>query len=315
MKFWASATDLLADFAKTISIDMPKIHIEINKAVDFNIDIYDDPISQIFFQQHQRARAEDPVRSIATINDPTKYTISYFIDRVEYAKTIGAIDWTQYSIKPGLENYENNQRQFNAMHKDLEVAAGINKYAGLNPEQRDVINDLHCCLHSLETTQAPMDYNFQVRNVATFNYYMWTSDMLSVMPEPVKFRRSIEPGEVNLDYGYVGKEPIHCAIHNDNSMLQQTCKMIDRVSLSWRLYLGKTTETRWGPDPWPDDIDATLTKWYYENKEDMDALGYTLQKILDHAGFYPIGRVDDLSKLDYLRNTPNIQVTGYELIN
>ena len=118
-----------------------------------------------------------------------------------------------------------------------------------------------------------------------------------------------------LDYGYVGKEPIYCAIHKDNSMLQQTCKMIDRISLSWKLYVNPTPLTQWGPDPWPADVDATLTEWFNDNLTDMSALGYTLQKVLDHAGFYTVGRIDDLSKLDYLRNTPNIQVTKYELID
>ena len=294
---------------------MPKIHIEINREIEFNINIYDDPISQIFYQQHQRARTEDSVRSVASIVDNTKYTINYFLSLVQRAKEIEAVDWTGYRIQPGIENYESNQLQFNDMHKDLEVVAGLNQYAGLSQDQKDVLDDLHCCLHTLETKSAPIDYQFRRRDVALFNYYMWTPERLAVMPEPVKFKRQIEPGEVQLDYGYVGKEPIFCAIHHDNSMLQQTCKMIDRISLSWKLYLGENTGHQWGPDPWPDDVDATLTEWFNDNCEDMAALGYSLEKVIDHCGFYTVGKIDDLSKLEYLRITPNIQVTGYKLID
>jgi hypothetical protein len=135
------------------------------------------------------------------------------------------------------------------------------------------------------------------------------------MPELVKFARVIKPGEVQLDYPYVGKEPFFCMMHNDNSMLQQTCKMIDRISLNWKLHLNNFNGTNWGPSPWPDDVDAALTEWYYANQPDLTMLGYSLEKIIDHTGFCIPGRIDNLSKLEYMRNTPNIQITGYQLIN
>jgi hypothetical protein len=291
---------------------MSKIYVEINQTVNFNIEIYKDPVSQIFFQQHQTVGQTDPTRSVASIVDASKYTINYFINQINQAKAIGAIDWSKYKIQAGMEYYHDNQRQFNEMHKDLEVVAGIQQYAGLNDEQKQLLDDMHCCLHSLEKDSAPLDYHFDSRSYILFNYYVDYARTL--MPEPVKFKRSIEPGEVMLDYGYVGKEPIYCMIHNDNSILQQTCRMIDRISLSWKLHLNDQPGTQWGPDPWPKDVDAELTAWYYENKNDMDALDYSLEKILNHTGFYTVGRIDNLSVLKYLRDTPNIQVTDYQLL-
>jgi hypothetical protein len=292
---------------------MSKIYVEINRALDFNIEIYKDPVSQLFFQQLVDVRAKHYDVHWPWLVDTSKYTINYFIDLVNRAREIGAVDWTEYEIRPEPEYYERNQEYFNIMHKDLEVRAGIEKYAGFDREQIEIIDDLHCCLHSLETVSAPLDYQFKNRGIAMFQYRVGYD--VALMPEPVKFKRELLPGEVMLDYCYVGKEPFFCMMHGDDSILQQTCKMIDRVSLSWKLHVhDDQIGTRWGPDPWPDDVDAELTAWWWAHKQDMDALGYSLQKVLDHTGFCTVGRIDDLSKLQYIKTTPNIQITDYQLI-
>jgi hypothetical protein len=293
---------------------MPKIYVEINQAIDFNIDIYNTPIGEQFFNQHLEITKQDPVRAVPVVTDFTKYTINYFIKLIEEARDTNTVDWSMYNIQAGPEHYESNQLHFNSMHKDLEVTAGINKYAGLDKEQIKLVDELHCCLHSLETTEAPLDYNFTGRSFANISYFI-NGPTDNQMPEPVKFARVIKPGEVQLDYPYVGKEPFFCMMHNDNSMLLQTCKMIDRVSLNWKLHLNDFNGTHWGPAPWPNDVNAALTEWYYTNQLDLTMLGYSLEKIIDHTGFCIPGRIDNLSKLEYMRNTPNIQITGYQLIN
>jgi hypothetical protein len=60
---------------------MPKIYVEINQAIDFNINIYNTPIGEKFFNQHATIRKVDPDRSVPIITDFTKYTINYFITR------------------------------------------------------------------------------------------------------------------------------------------------------------------------------------------------------------------------------------------
>ena len=292
---------------------MPKIYVEINQAVDFNIEIYDDPISEIFFQQHLAVRDTQFDRHRPGMIDSTKYTINYFNDLVKRAKEINAIDWTNYTIRPEFEHYLSNQEQFNEMHKDLEVVAGIHKYAGLDRDQIAILDDLHCCLHTLETSSAPLDYEFTRRGFAIFSYRV--DYPLTLMPEPVKFKRCLEPGEVMLDYCYVGKEPIYCMIHDDDIILSQTCKMIDRVSLNWKLHLHDDAPcVQWGPEPWPRDVDAELTAWWWAHKDELLSMGYTLEKVLNHTGFCAVGCIDDLSKLRYLHTTPNLQVTNYQLI-
>jgi len=293
---------------------MPKLHVEVNQQMDFKVDIYDTPIGNQFFNQHLAAVARDPKNAVPVITDYTKYTINYFLKLVQQALDTNTLNWDNYTIVPGIENYHSNQVQFNLMHKDLEIVAGLDHYAGLGQDQIDLINELHCCLHGLETIHAPLDYKFEPRAIVNFSYFI-DNGTNNHMPEPTKFSRAMLPGEIMLDYPYVGREPIFCMIHNDNSILQQTCKMIDRISLNWKLYTNNNTLKVWGPLPWPNDVDAELTKWYYEYQTDMEALGYSLQKILDHTGFCIPGRVEDRSKLVYLRDTPNIQVTGYQLIN
>jgi hypothetical protein len=293
---------------------MPKIYVEINQAVDFNIDIYDTPVGEKFFNQHVSTMARDPVRAVPVITDFTKFTLTYFLTLIEQACATGTVNWSAYQLLPGPENYKANQIQFNLMHKDLEVVAGLNHYAGLDEAQKNLIDEMHCCLHNLETTEAPLDYVFSGRTFANISYFT-NSPNNNEIPEPVQFARSIQPGEIMLDYPYVGKEPFFCMMHHDNSMLLQTCKMIDRIGLNWKLHLNTNIGTRWGPPPWPDDVDAALTDWFYKNQADMATLGYSLQRILDHTGFCIPGKIDDLSKLGYLRSTPNIQITGYQLIN
>ena len=62
---------------------MPKIYIEINRAINFNIDIYDTLIGEKFFNQHVEITKQDPVRAIPVITDFTKYTINYFIKLID----------------------------------------------------------------------------------------------------------------------------------------------------------------------------------------------------------------------------------------
>ena len=295
---------------------MPKIYIEINQAIDFTISIYDTLVGEKFFNQLVTIRKSDSVRSVPVITDFTKYTINYFITLIDQAARTNTLNWSAYNIQAGAEFYEANQVQFNSMHKDLEVLAGIHKYAGLDDSQMQLVDELHCCLHSLETSEAPLDYKFTERHLANMSYFMNRGED-DQMPEPVKFSRVICPGEIMLEYPYVGKEPFSCMAHHDNSKLQQTCKMIDRISYNWKMHLGDYNNTRWYPPPAPapDNVDEALTKWYYLNQADMDALGYSLQKILDHTGFCIVGRIDNLSKLEYMRTTPHIQITGYQLIN
>ena len=293
---------------------MPKIYVEINQAIDFNINIYNTPIGEKFFNQHATIRKVDPDRSVPIITDFTKYTINYFITLIDQAAKTNTLDWSAYNIQAGTEFYEANQAQFNLMHKDLEVVAGIHKYAGLDQSQMKLVDELHCCLHSLETSEAPLDYKFTERHLASMHYFLNPLEDNQI-PEPVKFSRVIRPGEIMLDYPYVGKEPFSCMSHHDNSKLQQTCKMIDRISYNWIMHLGDTDNTRWYPPPHTDNVDEALTEWYYLNRADMDALGYSLQKILDHTGFCIVGRIDNLSKLEYMRTTPNIQITGYQLVD
>lgn len=292
---------------------MPKIYVEINSAIDFNIVVYDDPVSEIFFKQHQEISSLTSNGIQAQLMDTTKYTINYFIDLIDTAKAQDIIDWSRYTIQPGVEHYLTNQKQFNSMHKDLEVIVGIEKYRNFGTEQKNVLDELHCCLHSLESDSAPLNYKFTPRGFLNFHYYV--DYELAPIPAPIKFKRTIEPGEIHLDYCYVGRDPFFCMMAQDNDKLTQTCKIIDKISINWKLHLMPTVGDRWGPPPWPNNVDDALSQWYHAHKIDMDQLGYSLDKILDHTGFCTVGCIDDTSKLHYLRHTPNIIITNYGLIS
>ena len=79
--------------------------------------------------------------------------------------------------------------------------------------------------------------------------------------------------------------------------------------------MSPTTAKQWAGGPrWPKDVDAALTAWYYQYQDRLDRMGYGLDLILARSGFCPVGIVDDVSKLNYVRNQPIIKLTNYELI-
>lgn len=292
---------------------MARIYVQINNEIDFHIQIYDDEISQIFFLQFAALKGLYPDHYKVEINDVNKWTVDYFIELVAKAKQTNVVSWDHYPIVSGADSFQANQPYFNDMHKDLEVIAGIQKYGNLDQAARDLVDELHCCLHSLEKENAPQSFVFQPREVVNFKYKLGHIHKTK-MPGQPKFKRVLESGQVFLDFPYVGKEPTFCMMHNDNTMLQQTCKIIDRVTYTWKLYTGTEPCTRWGAGPWPDNFDTALTAWYNQNREDMQALGYSLQQVLDHTGFYPVGEIDNKEHLLYLRNHPRLDVTAYELL-
>jgi len=199
------------------------------------------------------------------------------------------------------------------MHRDVEVRAGIEKYAGLEDDQRLLVDELHWCLHSLESPNAPKDYKFVPRDVIQLTY---RGELVRPeMPKDTVFKKQLLSGEIMLDYPYVGKEPLYCIMHDDNDMLEQACKIIEHISYSWKLHLSPRTATQWAGGPrWPRDVDAALTAWYYEHQTILDRMGYGLDLILARSGFCPVGIVDDVTKLDYVRHQPVIKLTNYELL-
>lgn len=292
---------------------MSNIYVEINKSVDFKIQIYTDPISQIFFKRHKLLMENNPNAAIATIKDPNKYSIAYFNNLISTAYSNKILDWRHCQLSADPTEHSKNQIILNMLHKDVEIMQGINKCQGMSHEQQQLLCDMHDCLHGLESIKNISEfYKHKPRPFLPFRYY--SDQELPLIPEPVKFKRQFDPGEIKLGFGYVGKEPMDCLLHNDNSMLQQTCKVIDRISLSWFLNVTEYPWYKWSDSPnWPLDVDQALTAWYAENQTDMEALGYSLEKIINHSGFCTVGKITDLQVLPYLRNQQTIEITDYSL--
>jgi hypothetical protein len=295
-----------------INILMPKFHIEINNAVDFNIDLYDTKVAELFYNAHRDLKNNHPDWAAASLQDYNRFNITYFKELIADAQQQNIVDWAHYTILPGAENYAANQVIFNQMHRDVEVKAGINKYEGLEDHQRLLVDELHWCLHSLESEDAQLDYQFKPRDIVQLTYR--GELQRPEMPKDTVFSRVLYPGEIMLDFPYVGKEPLYCMMHNDNDMLEQACKIIEHISFSWKLNLSRKPSTQWAGGTWPKDIDAALTSWYMQHKEQLDNMGYSVELMLARSGFCPVGIIDDISKLEYIRTSPVIKLTNYELI-
>ena len=286
---------------------MSKILIEVNQQVNFSITTYETPVARLFYEQTSRIMKNRPV-AVVNISDDSYHTLSYFQELIAEAKAKNILDWSSYELLAGSQNYHSRQINLNQMHKDLEVLAGIENYADLMDQDRQLLDEMHCCLHSLERPDAPSYYNFSPR--AWINFNLRVSVEKYSIPEPIKFSRSLRPGQVALTFPYVGKEPLVCAIHQDNSLLSQTCKINEHISTAWKLYTGQSVVDQWELNQ-PSDVDSTLTKWFNNNLAAMNNLGYSLEKILDHTGFCVVGEVQDHSVFEYLNTTPRIKVTQY----
>lgn len=292
---------------------MPKFYLEINNEVDFYVDLYDNPVVERFYAAHKDLQDNHPDWAHAALQDYNRFNIDYFKDLINQAQTQNIVDWAHYQILPGAEHYDANQVIFNQMHRDVEVKAGINKYEGLEDNQRLLVDELHWCLHSLESPDAPKDYKFRPRDIIQITY---RGELVRPeMPEDTVFSRSIDPGEIMLDFPYVGKEPLYCLMHNDNSMLEQACKIIQHISFSWKMHLSPHTAQQWAGGPyWPKNYDKEMTEWYMQHKETLDSMGYSVPLMLARSGFCKVGKITDTSKLEYIRTQPVIKLTNYQLL-
>lgn len=292
---------------------MSKIYIKINDDVDFNIRLYDDAISKIFYQQLVDLRESQFSRHQAFVSEKNRFNLQYFRSLLDQARNQGIFDWQHFQISPDLAKRKSNQVQFNAMHKEVEVLAGIQKYGDLDADERRLVDEIHHCLHALEAPDPMIEPGWRPRVFLAMRYDA-NIDRKTLMPSDTKFKRYLAPGQVTLDFPYVGKEPLICLLHKDDSQLLQTCKVIDHVSYTWNLFLGPGMTRNIIPEQ-PHNIDAALTAWYEDHKADMEHLGYDLQKVLDRTGFCTVGEIDDKSCLKYLRNMPRVEVTEYRLID
>lgn len=295
------------------SFVVSSIYLEFNNECETWVDIYDTPLGEAFYQQHKQLKLNNACYGQPILADHARYTISYFNRLVQQAQEVPGIDWYKYNILPGEHNYHHNQQQFNDMHRDLEVLAGINNYQGLTNSQKSLMNELHCCLHTLETPAAKYMYEFRGRDFMQFKHDIAMT--MSRIPQGTRFDRVIHQGQVILDYPYVGKEPMACLMHQDNTILQQSCRVVDHISAGWKTNVSTAEQKNWLPVQFPEDIDSSLTSWYYDNIVDMNALGYDLDLVLARSGWPIVGQIRDMRKIKYLRYTEYLEITGYELVD
>lgn len=295
---------------------MAKIYVEFNDEIDFNIDIYDDEVSNIFFQQQKKLN--DSEKYLPEIDKFELYSIDYFHELIQKAKNLGIIDFTKYVISPKKEDFQTNENQFNEMHKTIEVMAK-NLFSMVPEIHQPILNNIHNCLHYLEEKNLASDLSykeFTKRNFLKTMYSKRDPSTYSMIPESVKFSRNILRGEVTITYCFTGREPIICAVTNDNSILSQTCKMVNRIGYNWILYLNDSSYTVAAKNNILSGkkIDQTLEKWYYENKEFADSVNYSLEKLINRTGYYPVGIVRNEDALSYISETKSINITKLETI-
>lgn len=186
-------------------------------AVDFEIKFANVPALQCELDHTDLARrylallkqqyAQD---SSPIFRDPKQYTLEYFKSLTDSAKDLLGWDWHRpsYDLAATKE-----------LHKSLEQYLA-NGYANIPEEHDDLLNELHFCLHAIESGSRRDSW----LQIEWFNDQGFT---LNADEYPAKF--SLDFGAIRLQNPYVGHHPLFVYEQKDLKNIGQTCRFHDFV--------------------------------------------------------------------------------------
>ena len=246
----------------------PELEIELNDPVVS--DQYYNLIQQNYQQQ------------FPTFYDSARYTIEYLQSLVPQARELLKWDWiVDFSIK-------NTTR----LHKDIEQLIGQG-FENIPTEWDELVNELHFCLHAIETkrqTGAVRDATMTVE---------WLNDSGFAMPEDFEFQPGVSYGDIKLQNPYVGHPPSMIFSQQDTANVFQTCRFHDWVKPGIVFCIKKTQS----PKSFSRDWISMYEKWWRQQApEFVEHHGWS--QILRYTGWPVVGHVTNLDVLDQVRTGP-----------
>jgi len=177
------------------------------------------------------------------------------------------------------------QEEYNKMHKDIETAP---------KDKADVLQNIHSHLHIKESGSNKASHVQIVWSESLGQFYKKQPIDCNMPEDAEPFDKTISYGDVYLGYPHIGKSPEVCMLQKDNSNLNQTCRIHDKIVCDILISLTSLNC----------ETDNQLLKWYDDNKITM----FTKEEMLKYNGWAKIGEVfnkDQIDKID--RNNLKIQ--------
>jgi hypothetical protein len=165
------------------------------------------------------------------------------------------------------------QKEFNAMHKDIESAP---------THMADRLRVVHDQLHVKESQEGVSQ--IQIGWAESLGKFYRKEPIYRKMLENAEaFAKEVKRGDVCLGYPHVGKTPETCMRQHDNESLEQTCRLHDSVVCDIIIMLTDSVCAS----------DRELLQWYDNNKITM----FTKQDMLKYNGWARIGEVENIEQL------------------
>lgn len=254
-----------------------KAIFQFNNTWEAVIDVHDTVDGRAWYEMAKKFQPDE-----YQLQDPMRYTFSYFENLLRRLKSQIGWDWT---------GYEFTQENFNIMHKFLEENEKV--FAKHNLE---FLDDVHTCLHTLEETQGQLMENRNSVHIKAFNAHNFEiQDRGCFTQEPCR-------GDVSAGFPYIGKTPLICAKHNDTEKLNQTCRLHDRANGGFMIHLLPR-------DRYYTRQRSVLESWLTGTGKGLLDI-YSEQDIWSTYGVPVIGRINDSDILSALDQEP-LDLTGW----
>ena len=228
------------------------------------------PADQLFYMQSAEQLLED------------------FLNKARQAKELFNFNWDLTSL---------TQNNFNLWHKDIETF-DLNNYPW-SQEKGDFFIALHTALHGAELREKNNSPSIRKQMLVK-----WFGSSLP-WPEIPKFKSvlDINAGDITTGYPHVGKPPWVCFQQNDNTNLQQTCRLPDACPPSFHIWLINNTIADTNEKKKRQlKREQQLTNWYQQNINQLEAL-FTQDQMLTYDGEYCIGRLKNIDQLHFLQTS------------
>ena len=255
-------------------------------SIDFEIKFADIPALQCslnntdlahrYFSLLKEQYTQDPS---PIFRDPQNYTMDYFKDLVQQAKTVLGWDWCR-------DYYDVNVTKL--LHKNIEQYLALG-YANIPEEHDHLLDELHFCLHAIESGSQRNSW-LQIE---------WVNDNgFKLDDDEYPAKLGLEFGDLRLQNPYVGHHPLYLYQQQDSLNVMQTCCFHDFVKPGINLVIDNKTATTFN---WNQYI-----QWFKTHASDFLSK-YGEERLKKFTGHPVVGHVINKHDLHILVQQPVIK--------
>jgi hypothetical protein len=260
-------------FQTTSKYTMKHIGVKFAGHVELEIELYQTSVTDQYYQLVQQNYQQHP----PTFYDSARYNVEYLQQLVPQARELLGWDWIVDDFDIATTT---------RLHKDIELLIGQG-FENIPAEWDSLINEMHFCLHAIETkrrTGALRDATMTVE---------WLNDSSIAMPDDFVFQPGVCYGDIKLQNPYVGHPPSMIFAQQDITNIFQTCRFHDRVKPGIVFCIAKTQAPKSFSSSW-----LNMYERWWRNKAPEFVEHHGWDHILRYTGWPVIGKVTNLAVLD-----------------